>query len=469
MPDFSTAIALLKKPIEDVYSITTGELAKKIALLKTAAKTKKMHKKLWESQKVKTIWNTDRPLSLSTFFYPVQVAHQSADANLSKSKLTTLDDLPDNHNLILGTVGQGKSILLKYLLGKEIKSGTRIPVLCELRNVVDISLEAYLSNRFSLLLGIEPDIEVFKAFASNGKISFLLDGFDEIEASNIQKIMHDIEDISYKYSECRILLSSRPDSECKHLTNFTVNKICPLGEDDLRLFYKKITRDDDLSNRLHSAILLSPTKIRDLVKTPLLATLLAISYRMAHKIPLNFAEFYDELFEILLVRHDGSKQGWRRARKTKLNDREIQQIFEAFSFASRKKHTSSIERDVAYQLSKESIEDCEIEVDPQHFLEDIKKVTCLLVDEDKKINFVHTSVQEFFAARYIKNRTEPVVKNFYESLQGLKWQQWKAEIDFLKQIDTHRVNKYLIYPDLEITLQDFFKRSGAVSVKLVVA
>lgn len=172
MPDFATAIALLKKPIEELYGEASGAIKERIAIIRTAAKVKSLHKRLWESQRVKTIWQTDRPLSLNSFFYPVKVL-QERDGRSVEAKLTALHDLPDRHNIIFGTVGQGKSILLRYLLGKEIKSGTSIPVLCELRNIENESLEEYLIKRFSLLLNIESDTALFEFFSRKGKISFL--------------------------------------------------------------------------------------------------------------------------------------------------------------------------------------------------------------------------------------------------------------------------------------------------------
>src|SRR5476649_744362 len=108
MPDFSVAISLLKKPLEDLFGIANGTLREKIATLKVKSKVKNLHKRLWESQRVKTIWHTDKPLSLSSFFYPVSVSNEDTEGS---TRLTSLDDLPNNHNIIFGTVGQGKSIL----------------------------------------------------------------------------------------------------------------------------------------------------------------------------------------------------------------------------------------------------------------------------------------------------------------------------------------------------------------------
>jgi len=453
MPDFSSAIVLLEKPFEDLYRKTTGALQAKIKLFRAASRMKALHQRLYDSQRVKTIWHTDRPLSLSSFFHPAYVM-RNAEGVASQIRLTSLDDLPDNHNILFGTVGQGKSIVIRYLLGKEIKSGTRVPVLCELRNVDSESLEEYLVDRFSLLLGISPDVEIFHSFAEDGKLSFLLDGFDEIDPARVAKIMQDIQDLSFKYPACRILLTSRPDSDCRHLTTFQANRLGPLSERELPEFYKRITKDQLLTDRLVAAIQASPIKIRELLKTPLLATLLAISYRAAHKIPLDFAEFYDELFQILLIRHDGAKMGWKRRRKTTLNDRQIQQIFEAFCFATRKRQAASIDREMAISLASDSIKTCDYAADPDLFIDDIKSITCLLVDEGKKLNFVHVSVQEFFASRYVRTRPEEVSRKFYEKLRDGKWDKWLEELVFLKQIDAHRANKYFFIPDLERTISD---------------
>jgi hypothetical protein len=464
MPDFSAAITLLRKPIEDLYGVASLSVQSKLVAVRTAARAKALHTRLWETQKVKTIWNTDRPLSLNTFFYPVNVVGPRSVQGIG-TRLTSLDDLPDNHNIIFGTVGQGKSILMRYLLGREIKSGTRIPVFCELRNIGTTQLLEYLCARFCLLLGMQTDIEVFKSFAQAGKLSFFLDGFDEIDPEKSSGLCSEIDDLSYAYSTCRIVLSSRPDSECRHLTNFVTNRICPLGTSDLLPFYKKVTKDDDLSKRLVAAVGTSPTKIRELVSTPLLATLLAISYRAAHKIPLDFAEFYDELFQILLVRHDSSKLGWRRQRKSKLNDREIQQAFEAFCFATRRKRSVPLDRDNASDIADEALKECGIVTrDPAAFLDDIKKITCLLVDEGQRSHFVHVSVQEFFAARYIRKRAEPVAMRFYaQLLVGDKWRAWNEELQFLTQIDRHRAMKFFVLPDMDSTIADLLGTELAVS------
>jgi hypothetical protein len=62
----------------------------------------------------------------------------------------------------------------------------------------------------------------------------------------------------------------------------------------------------------------------------------------------------------------------------------------------------------------------------------IKKVTCLLVEDGKKLSFVHLGVQEFFAARFIKTRPDSVAIHFYTQLASAgKWQKWREELIFI--------------------------------------
>lgn len=51
-----------------------------------------------------------------------------------------------------------------------------------------------------------------------------------------------------------------------------------------------------------TAALLQSNSVRAVASTPLLATLLTIVYRSTQRIPNDFSEFYDQLFQILLVK-----------------------------------------------------------------------------------------------------------------------------------------------------------------------
>jgi hypothetical protein len=77
---------------------------------------------------------------------------------------------------------------------------------------------------------------------------------------------------------------------------------------------------DDEKDRivLAKAIRQHSGDISALLQTPLMVVILIVVFRAERKVPETFSEFYEHLFFTLLSRHDGTKPGFTRARKTKL-------------------------------------------------------------------------------------------------------------------------------------------------------
>lgn len=100
-------------------------------------------------------------------------------------------------------------------------------------------------------------------------------------------------------------------------------------------------------------------------------------------------------------------------------------------------------------------EDVGIPTDPQDYLDDIRKITCLVIQDGRRLEFVHASIAHYFSSRYVKSRTEIIGQRFYEQLLDGKWISWVEEIKFLAQIDTHRFYKYFLIPDMDSVLLYF--------------
>jgi predicted NACHT family NTPase len=313
MTDLSIALSLLKKPIEAAFATATGEIKEKIQRVKADKNIKKLQSRLNSTQKVKTIWNTDKAISITSFYYPAKISTKEN----TRQEIGSINDFPSNAVIIKGTAGQGKSIFLKWLLGKEVKQGARIPIFFELRKVTDTSLAVNLKNLFNELLEVDGNIDVFTHFAKEGKLSIFLDGYDEIDPEKVSQLTTQIEDLAVQYPLSRVIVTTRPDSSIENSPYFEVYSLSKLLQDDFEPFFAKIlSKDKALAKRLCTAIENSNISISTLISTPMLATLLSIVYRANQKIPSDFAEFYNELFQILLVRHDRSKAGYERKRKT---------------------------------------------------------------------------------------------------------------------------------------------------------
>ena len=466
MPDITLPLAMLKKPLEIMGNLASNATKEKINKIKAEKNLKAIYQKLNSTQKVKTIWNVDRAISISSFYYPASI---QTSENITQ-KITSLDDLPSNAIVLEGTAGQGKSILLRWLLGREIRSGNRLPLFIELRKIGNESLRDYIISAFCDLLDIPPSIELFREFAHHGKISILLDGYDEVDPENIASVTANIGSFTEKFPEARVVVTSRPKSGIENSPYFDVIPIAKLEKGDFASFFEKILgKDKILAKRLCSAIEKSTLSIDSLISTPLLATLLTIVYRAHQKIPADFAEFYDELFQILLVRHDRSKPGYERKRKTSLSDREMQQVFEAFCYKTKANRLSSIPRQKALEIASESISAVGCACNESHFISDIKSVTCLLSEEGSQLDFLHQSVQEFFAARYISTRPDAVSKRFYTACIDGKWGQWQQELKFLSRIDVYRSSRDFFIPSIDRFLSQFFSPNENHQERLKIA
>lgn len=450
MPDVSGVLKQLARPFDDIWSLYKADCGEQLAKLRAENNLKILYTKLNASQKVKTIWNVDRPRTISSFYHPAKIV-----VSAKKSKIIeNLDDIKGNAIVLQGVIGQGKSILLRYLLGREIRCGERVPLFVELRHAKAETLEAFIHAQFNDLLGTVEHPKIFGLFAQEGKVSLLLDGFDEIDTEKISAFVQSIEELAQKYPKAKIVVTSRPNSGLEASALFTIKRIAQLGNDDYWPFFHKVMPEDELlAKRLYYAVTSPKSTIANLIRTPLLATLLTIVYRVNQKIPSDFSDFYDELFQILLVRHDRSKPGYERKRKTKLSDRELQQVFEAYCYKLKAQHTSSVSKSKALEFASASVEALNLQADEGHFLEDIIKITCLLQEEGGQIDFLHQSIQEFFAAKYISSRPDPIASKFYTlNLDDSKRKQWDQILPFLMQLDQYRSSQHFFVPAIKNTL-----------------
>ena len=308
---------------------------------------------------------------------------------------------------IQGTAGQGKSILLRYLAGKELRSGKLIPLFIELRKISDKNdIKSLIVNSIKEL-GINIDTKDLDHIYSCNKFAILLDAFDEIPESQVKDTTSYIESISSQYYDQLIIITSRPEADIQKSTLFNVYKLETLKPSDFKPMLERFFTDDkesisDIINSIHK----NKTGIAGLITTPLLLTLLTITYKSYNRIPEQVHEFYDSLFSLLVNRHDATKPGFRREFKSKLNEKQLEDLFCAFSFQCMLKDCVVLNRTTALDITKEAKKITILDnVDENNFISDCHKNTCLIVKEGADYHFIHKSIREYHSAKFIKNST----------------------------------------------------------------
>ncbi|WAF75808.1 NACHT domain-containing protein [Aeromonas dhakensis] len=394
-------------------------------------------------ENVKTIWQVDRSVNLNEFYCPSRIRVEY--------KTICVDSLavfPENSRVVIqGTAGQGKSILLRHLAGLTLKKGPVIPIFIELRKISERTpIETLLIGALSEL-GITIEVKDLDAILESERITILLDAFDEIPESCVKDTLFYIDSICSKYQKLQILVTSRPSAEIQKVSYFSVYNLEPLQATDFRpMLLKFFEGDESTVHQIMKALHENDGQIVNLIKTPLLLTLLAITYKTYHKIPAQLHEFYENIFHVLVNRHDATKPGFRREYKSGLNERQLEELFCAFCFYSMIEDKGSLSRQDAINVIRRATGFLGVmPISENSFISDCIKNTCLLLEEGFNYHFIHKSIREYHAAKFISISPMELKDKFY-TMAMLSYHRYRVELDFLKIIDEHYFNKFFLLP-----------------------
>jgi hypothetical protein len=433
--------ALFKRVALDVYRFISQHTNRKIKQWNTDNQIDKLYQQIGQVRKVKTIWQIDKAVDLLDFYCDSHVVLDKMRCKVSKlSDFKTKDNI-----LIQGIAGQGKSILLRFLCSVELSRGEYIPIFLELRRVSHSeTLEDRIFTAFeSLKLSI--DDEVFAALAASGKIVLLLDAFDEVPDDLKSRVLTEIEDLVAAKPKIRVIVTSRPHQGIRFSNYFNVVLLDNLQGDEYKNVINKLASGQDWAETLIEHIENQAKHIRDLLCTPLMVTLLVLSYKSYNEFPAKLSDFYDSLFQTLLQRHDGTKPGFTRKRSCAFDDSQYRQVFEALCILAKMTGKQSFTQESIYSLSQQALNQYSLNDSPSAYVDDIVKITCLVLRDGEEYRFIHKTVQEYYTASYIRKKSETWGIELYKRLYNNLY-NWKQELEFLSEIDSYRYNKYFLLP-----------------------
>lgn len=467
---------ILGPVVKALVSSASDSLA--VAFKKWEAKgfERKLATKVASASKVKTIWSPEKETSLLTFYYPSKVSELEDDKRSKNTiEVSSLADIGRENVVLQGTVGQGKSIFLRYLAVQELsEKGTgRIPILVELRTITAKKDLRHQIDEGLEKLDLKMDKTVFDYLANSGKIVLLLDGFDELEQSEAPDTLSTIEFLVEKYPSLQIVVTSRPQNGIQNSRLFNVLNLCPLTSDDYRGFLLKMGIKAARCAEIIEAISQSGTDIKNLITTPLMLTLLVLVYQSEKKIPTEFSDFFEVLFHTVFTKHDSLKTNFQRKHYSGLSEKKLELLFESFCFMVMQngfgRSVKADEFETAFSHAIDYVDGCNCLSD--NFKKDITKVSCLMLEEGfNLVTFLHKSIMEYFASSFIKHCADPSAKRFYNKVLE-KAIPWRQVLSFLSVIDAYRYQLHYTIPGIE----NFFSLldskpsdvSGVSSAKLV--
>ena len=443
--EVATVAKIISPLLTELLKGAKGGITQGLARWSAADYPKKIAKKLASADKVKTIWSPEKEVSLLSIYYPSYISVLSG----SRTQINSLKDIEEGNVVIEGIVGHGKSMFLRYLYLQELegKGSGCLPIFIELRAISQKKSLKDLIYEALDKLEISGSDEIFDYLAKSGKLVLMLDGFDEIEDDNVSDSITQLEFFCEKYESLRIVVTSRPSNEIQKSRHFSKIKMCGLIASDYSQFLMKLGVKRIRANEIIYAIQESPSKVVELIDTPLMLTLLVIVYQSEGAIPSEIPEFFSKLFATMFSRHDHLKAGFRRKHFSGLAESKLQMLFETFCFSVTNKgfgrslshEQFTIAFDVAIRRLKTVTCECE------NFKKDITKVSCLmLVEGFEQTTFLHKSIMEYFAAAFVQKSSEGFAKEFYSKCVDRPI--WDSTLTFLEKIDSYRFSKFYTLP-----------------------
>ncbi len=437
----------IEKIVDDIYDTIKVVAGGKIAEWRANARIGELFTQIHNVRIVKTLWQLDKPVDLLTFYCDSHVRIRT-DKNIIRKRIRDVSDFGPRRNLVVrGIAGQGKSTFLRYLCSRELELGNAIPVFVELRRISQKDTILTHIGRFLEVLGFEMSEKLFSELCHKGKLIFFLDGFDEVHDGQRADFVNELEHLANLSPKCQFIMTTRPGTGIESLAKFEVVVLDNLRESEYQSVIRKLSESESFAEDLISQIARHPGNFNTLLCTPLMVTLLVVTYKSYTTLPEQLADFYEGLFSVLLRRHDGNKPGFSRPRRCKLNDTQYRRIFDALCFETKKIGGAIHTFSQLYDLSVTVLSKLNITEDADAYLDDIIRVTCLILKEGDECRFIHKSVQEYYAASFIRNKPDSIVKKFYaKCLARIHGHSWQQELQFLSEIDPYRYRKYYLIP-----------------------
>lgn len=339
--------------------------------------------------------------------------------------------------IVLGKPGAGKTTFLKHLTlmnleGSAALNVIRMPIFISLKELSDkgIDLIGFIVEQFDIC-NFEDARPFIVRMLDLGKCIILFDGLDEVDKKNQNNIIQEIIDFSDKFSENQFVISCRVAAYNHSFTKFTDVEIADFNDDQIEIFIKNwFKQEPDIFKSCWGKII-SSNQLKELATSPLLLTLLCVTYDSIYEFPTNRAELYKESIDALLKKWDSTRRIIRGEIYRGLSLRRKESLFSSIAIQFFIKEEYFF-REVAlvryieeYIKNFPEINDSEVYLDAEGVLNAIEAQHGILIPRAKNIHsFSHLTFQEYFTAKnLIDNPSEYNTNLLLSNFSNLKWRE----------------------------------------------
>lgn len=353
---------------------------------------------------------------LSEALNPVQKQLDISTLENLRNNLPIFDVFRTGINVaILGDAGAGKSTTLEMYARQAVAQNTesQLTIYFPLTKVIDPNKTSELDSFISFELGVLNYInqslkssfsinEFRSAIEKYSEVTFIFDGVDEV-FKTAPWIIDGINKFSDHYSEAQVIISSRLGGSYLSQIKFLTITVLPFTDTQLLRFIEGWFEGEPEKVYPIDKHLKANAAVRDVVRNPLLATILCILAENNIPLPTKEISLYRERSKLLFGHYDIHKQTSRVESHHELLEDVARKV--AFKLHSSNKRMAS--KSQLVNIAKESLEFVYNEDEIQLAVSELISACNIIVEMSAsgEFGFGHLRFQEHLAAEEIvKNR-----------------------------------------------------------------
>jgi len=360
--------------------------------------------------------------------------------------------------IVTGTAGSGKSFLMRraFLRMVEVNYGV-FPIFLELRGLNSFDSPDIMQYIFSFLEPhvANPTAALLNRLFKSGKILLLLDGYDELYESVRERVSKQIHDLAYKFPNCRIIVSGRPDDTFSAWHAFDEYRIDDLSKQQCLSLIGKAIFPAEQRTRFRTAV--DETLFDshgEYLCNPLITYVMLMTADQFSDFPDEMSSFYSKAFETLYSGHDLIKSGdFRRQVKCNMKIREMEKVLQYFCALSYV--------DGHYQYSDETLRKyltlamglSKVSFDEDNLVYDLVKSYCLLIVDGTSYSYIHRTFQEYFAAICV-TQSERIDYFAYNTKVVTQKDKSASYIKLLMEVGKEKLQERYLIPTLNDYLSE---------------
>ncbi|MBW4565459.1 MAG: NACHT domain-containing protein [Mojavia pulchra JT2-VF2] len=327
--------------------------------------------------------------------------------------------------IILGKPGTGKTTFLKWLAiecnlsefqGDRLwrcAPRNRVPIFISLKDFAETrgqpSLLEYITQQFEDCGFDVPNAA--ETILMRGQAIILLDGLDEVQEAEFDRVLQDIRKVATRFYSCFIVITCRVAAINYIFEQFTEVEIADFAYQQIADFATKWFQVNELMTAerfLHK--LQENQPLQELANNPLLLTLLCLIFEQRGDFPAQQSEIYQEALHIFLKKWDAQRHIERFQIYKQISPKQ-EELLSQIAYTTKEQNKYFFKQEVIEQEISGYICDLAhantalelLQLDSKAILKSIEAQYGLLVERARGIySFSHITFQEYLAGKHTK-------------------------------------------------------------------